>query len=419
MSTDTSSYDIAIIGAGLAGLAAAGACEKSGHRVLLIEATDRVGGRIKTDVVDGFLLDHGFQVLLTAYEKANEVFDMPALQLESFASGALITDAEGSFGIADPLREKGKLLEMTFSRVGSLRDKFKMWQLTRKLQRMDSDEVFNGASISTMDYLRGEGFSKRIIQNFFRPFFGGIFLEGALDTPAGMFRYVFRYFSLGGAGLPANGMQALPQQLAAGLKHTEIRLKSSVESLSQEGRITLKSGEVIEARKVIVACDPKRILPQMDEQMAYRSTVTMYFAGSNQLKSMERTIGLDARKGSPINNYCRHDEVQPGHAPAGQSLWSVSVRDGAQSTHLQVAEYLAGLLRCKPGDLRHLKTYRIAQALPVVAVPRNDMPAEQTQLGSHIYLAGDYLLNGSIDAALRAGIRSAQAVCETLERIPQ
>lgn len=417
MGTEHKIYDIVIVGAGLAGLAAAGECEKKGFHVLLLESTDRVGGRIKTDELEGFKLDHGFQVLLTAYEKVNEVLDMQALGLQEFSSGAHITDDSGSFGIADPLRDKGKMLEMTFSRVGSLKDKIKMWQLTRNLQKRGSDEVFDGEAQNTMVYLKELGFSERIIANFFQPFFGGIFLERSLVTPAAMFRYVFRYFSLGGAGLPANGMQGLPQQLEAQLSNTELRLKSAVEGVSQEGIVTLKSGESIAARKVIIACDPKRILPQMDQQMEYRSTVTMYYAGSESLRSMKRTIGLDARRKSPINNYCRLDEVQPGYAPQGQSLWSVTVRDGVQSTHLQVAEALASLLHCKPGELRHIKTYRIPYALPVVAMPRNDIPAEQTQLGSHVYLAGDYLLNGSIDAALRSGFRAAEAVTETLELV--
>lgn len=417
MGVEHKSYDIVIVGAGLAGLAAAVECEKKGFDVLLLESTDRVGGRIKTDEVEGFKLDHGFQVLLTAYEKVNEVLDMQALGLQEFSSGAHITDDSGNFSIADPLRDKGKMLEMTFSRVGSLKDKIKMWQLTRNLRKRGSDEVFDGESQNTMVYLKGLGFSERIIKNFFQPFFGGIFLERSLLTPAAMFRYVFRYFSLGGAGLPANGMQALPQQLEARLGKTELRLKCAVEGVSQEGVLTLKSGESIAARKVIIACDPKRILPQMDQQMEYRSTVTMYYAGSKNLRSMKRTIGLDARRKSPINNYCRLDEIQPSYAPQGQSLWSVTVRDGVQSTHLQVAEALTGLLRCKPGDLRHVKTYRIPYALPVVAMPRNDIPAEQTQLGSHVYLAGDYLLNGSIDAALRSGFRAAEAVTETLELV--
>lgn len=417
MQADPTSYDIAIIGAGLAGLSAALACEKEGYTVVLLESTGEVGGRVKTDEHEGFLLDHGFQVLLTAYEKANEVFDMAGLKLNAFASGAHITDSEGSFVIADPLRDGSKLLDMAFSRVGTLKDKIKMWSLTRKLQKMSSDEVFEGEQMTTLAYLRKVGFSDKMIRHFFQPFFGGVFLERKLDTPAGMFRYVFRYFSMGSASLPANGMRALPLQLAARLQHTDVRLKTPVAALTQEGVISLKSGDQLTAKKVIIACDPKRILPQMDQAVTYRHTVTMYFSGSATLKTMRHTIGLDARKKSPINNYCRLDEVQATYAPSGNSLWCVTLRDGDQSSHLQVAESLSTLIRCAPGDLRHLKTYRISKALPVVAVPRNDIPAEQTQLGSHIYLAGDYMLNGSIDAALRSGARAAEAVTETLEKV--
>lgn len=417
MQTDPASYDIAIIGAGLAGLSAAIACEKKGYKVVLLESSAEAGGRVKTDEHEGFLLDHGFQVLLTAYEKANEVFDMGGLKLREFASGAHITDSEGSFVIADPLRDSSKLLDMAFSRVGTLKDKLKMWGLTRKLQQMSSDKVFEGKEMTTLAYLKEVGFSDKIIRHFFQPFFGGVFLERKLDTPAGMFRYVFRYFSMGSASLPANGMRALPLQLASKLKRTEIRLKTPVAGLSQEGVIALKSGDALRAKKVIVACDPKRILPQMDQGLRYRHTVTMYFSGNASLKSMRHTIGLDARKKSPINNYCRLDEVQATYAPSGKSLWCVTLREEDQSSHLQVAEALASLIRCAPSDLAHLKTYRISKALPVVNAPRNDIPAEQTQLGSHIYLAGDYLLNGSIDAALRSGARAAEAVTETLELI--
>ncbi len=413
-----SQVDIAIIGAGLSGLSAALYCEQQGYNPLILEAGNAVGGRVQSDEVDGFILDHGFQVLLSAYDKASEIFDKDGLQLASFASGALIYDEKGSYRIGDPLRDSSQMLPMLFSRVGSLGDKFRMWKLSNKLKGLSPETCFDGEDISTRAYLQGLGFSEQMMRSFFRPFFGGIFLERALDTPAGMFRFVFRCFSMGTACLPAKGMQALPDQLAQRLQRSTIRLKSRVDSLSQEGLIRLKSGEELQARKVILACDPKSLLPQMDEALSYQRTTCMYFAGPGSLPTMRGYIGLDAREKSAINNFCRLDEVQPAYAPKGQSLWSVTLRDKATESHLQIAESLASLLSCSAADLRHLRSYRIDRALPKIASPRHDIPAEQSQLGSHIYLAGDYLLNASIEAALRSGQRAAEACTETLEKIP-
>jgi predicted NAD/FAD-dependent oxidoreductase len=140
----------------------------------------------------------------------------------------------------------------------------------------------------------------------------------------------------------------------------------------------------------------------------------MYFGGKKSLKCMNHTIGLDARTESPINNYCRLDEIHIEYAPKDRSLWSITLRDSSNAYPSAVAEALAELIHCRKEDLVHLKTYEIKKALPMVDAPRYDMAAEQTQINTHVYLAGDYLLNGSIEAALRSGIRAAEAVTETL-----
>jgi phytoene dehydrogenase-like protein len=183
--------DIIIIGAGLAGLVAAKHIEAAGGSPLILEASDRVGGRVKTDVKDGFKLDRGFQVLLTGYAEAQEYLDFAALDLRSFQTGARIFADGRSFLIADPLRDPAQVWRMVFSPVGSLLDKIKMWQLTQQLKRLSPSKNFDHNHVSTLDYLQKEwGFSDRIIRQFFKPFFGGIFLENALLTPASMFRFV-------------------------------------------------------------------------------------------------------------------------------------------------------------------------------------------------------------------------------------
>lgn len=407
--------DVAIVGAGIAGLTAAHYCESHGFDVQLIEATDRVGGRIKTDRVDGFLLDHGFQVLLSSYPTAQELLPQNEMGMSAFAPGAWITDAKGTYRIGDPLRQPAKLLPMALSRVGTLRDKWLMYRLTKELQQQSADAVFDGPPQSTMEYLRSYGFSEGIISSFFRPFFGGVFLENGLHTPAGMFRFTFGHFSQGSACLPANGMQDIAHRLANKLQRTTLRFNTRVSHLTPGGEVTLESGETIQARKAILAMHPSLVLPTVAPG-AWRHTTTMYFGGSAALPGMQRTIGLDALPESDINNYCRLEEVQPTYAPEGKSLWSVTLREGRSPEPTRVAAGLEALIGAPAGSLYHLRTFTIARALPVVALPQNDLPAEQCLLGDSLYTAGDHLLNGSIEAALRSGLRAAEAVCEALKK---
>jgi phytoene dehydrogenase-like protein len=409
-------YDLVIIGGGIAGIAAALKAEKHGLKIALIESSSRLGGRIKTDHHDGFLLDHGFQVLLTEYQKVQELVSLESLHLAHFKPGALITNDSDTFRITDPLREPSSLFQAALSPVGNLSDKLKIWKLNKELASSENASLFHGSQ-NTLEFLREYGFSKTIIENFFRPFFGGIFLERELRTNASMFRFVFKCFGKGHASLPKNGMEALPKALEMQLKTTDIKLNSKVVRLDQEPIVELSDGSTLKSAKVIVACDPKNLIPQLDKRVDYKSTVTMYFSGADSLKSMNSYIGLDARDESTINNYCRLDEVQNSYAPRGKSLWCVTLRDSKSAEH-SVLKNLSELINCAPQDLLHLKTYEIAQALPVIEAPMFDLPPEQTQITSHVHLAGDYLVNASIDGALRSGWSAAEAVAETLEKVP-
>ncbi len=319
-------YDVIIVGAGVAGLVAAKKCEEAGHTTLLIEADREVGGRIQTDTIDGYTLERGFQVLIDTYEKAKELLDFEALDLKKFEPGAKIFGSKGSFSIADPTRKIAALPSTAISRVGSLSDKIKMLNLSKQLQTKTLNEIFEGERQTTLDYLKEFGFSDKIIENFFRPFFGGIFLERELSTDAAMFRFVFRNFSKGSACIPAKGMGEIPKQLKAKLKSTEIKLSTKIAKVNQAPSVELEDGSIITAKKIIIASNPDNLLTQIDHPIRWKNTTTMYFGGEKSLPSMNRSIGLDARLKSSINNFARHDEVVPQSAPSDRSLWSVTVR---------------------------------------------------------------------------------------------
>ena len=209
------STDVLIVGAGISGLTAAKLLQQAGRTVKIIEADDDIGGRVRTDYINGFQLDRGFQVLLTAYPEAKAILDYKALDLRYFDPGAILFNEDGFTEVSDPLRQPSKLWTTITSPAGSLGDKFRMLGLKLQLKGKSISEIFKEEPVKTIEYLKLFGFSEKMVSNFFKPFFGGVFLEDELSTPSTMFAYLFKMFAEGGTVLPARGMGMIPKQLAA------------------------------------------------------------------------------------------------------------------------------------------------------------------------------------------------------------
>ena len=406
---------ILIVGAGVAGLIAARHLEEAGHAPTLIEASDGAGGRVRTDTVDGLLLDRGFQVLLTQYREARRYLDFAALDLRAFRPGALIYSGDQHFTLSDPLREPSALFPTLRSPVGSLLDKWRLFTLTQSLKRLDPAETFTGyETLPTETYLRNYGFSDQIIERFFRPFFGGIFLENELRTPAALFRFVFKMFSEGDAAVPARGMEEIPRQLAAALQRTTFLYDSPAVGIEHR-QLRLRNGKALSFDAIILACPPGELVPNLaGPDVAWHRTVNLYFR-AERAPLPDRYIALVADRDSPINNFCTLTEVAPAYAESG-ALLSVTLKSGFETMTEpeEVARELRQRLRDKHLELDFVRRYDIRRALPDLPVLYYEQTPEQTRLNDHIFLAGDHQLHGSLDAAMRSGRNAALGVIGAL-----
>jgi len=270
-------YNIHIIGAGVSGLIAAKILEQEGYEPIIIEASDRVGGRVKTDTVDGYLLDHGFQVLLDAYPKAKEHLDFEALELQKLKPGAVIFSNGKKQTIGDPLRDLSLLWPTLLSSIGSIADKLKILKLNTDLKKRPLNSIFTAETSTTLNYLKAKGFSDEIILNFFKPFFSGIFLEPELQTSSRMFEFVYKMFGEGLAVLPKGGIEAIPKQLKAQLYKTSFMFNTKVKQVN-DANIELENGTLINTHFTIIATEATSLIPNLNKQQQdWKSCYNLYF----------------------------------------------------------------------------------------------------------------------------------------------
>jgi phytoene dehydrogenase-like protein len=412
------SPDVLIVGAGLAGLGCATRLKQIGVPFQILEASDGVGGRVRTDLVDGFRLDRGFQVMLTAYPEAQRVLDYGPLDLKRFERGALIRFGGRFHRFADPRRDPFRGLQTLVGPIGSFADKWRLLKLQAKVCAGKIEDQFRRPEGLTLDMLRWAGFSDAMIDRFFRPLFGGIFLERKLVTSSRMFRFVFRTLVEGETAVPALGMGAIPQQIADGLPTGSVRLNAPVERVGP-GQVVLRGGEELTAKAVVVAVqgpEAARLTPSLTAP-ASRGVTCVYFAAeASPVK--EPILVLDAEGTGPVNNFAVMSDVAPSYAPAGAALLSASVLGdppGDEAKLVQsVRDHLAEWYGPAAQHWRHLKTYRIAHALLDQTAPALDVPQRPVRLEKGLYVCGDHRENASIDGALSSGWRAAQAVAEDL-----
>lgn len=402
-------FDYIIVGAGISGLSCALSLASQGRTFRIFEASDSVGGRARTDEQDGFLLDRGFQVFLTAYPEARRLLDYQALEFRKFKSGALIRHSGQFCRVSDVVKHPADLPGNLFSKAATLLDKLKINSLRKQLATLSIEEIANSENKTSYQRLQEFGFSEKVINSFFRPFFGGVFLEKELATSRRMLDFVFKMFAEGEAVIPSRGMGEIARQMASKLPDGTIQFNCPVRDVSTN-RIVCGNGDEYSAGKVIVATDQNSAFQFNSKIENQNNGVTCLYFSAPVSPVKEPILVLNGDGKGPINNLCVPSDVAPSYAPNGKSLISISVIEKEKASDLvsRVLQQAVDWYGNQVDSWEHIRTYEIPFALPNQSAQRLDPVAKAPTNSDKIFYCGDYQNFASIQGAMESGRKTAE-----------
>lgn len=404
--------DVVIVGGGLAGLAAARRLHRAGVPWLLVEAADRLGGRVATDHVDGYLLDRGFQVLNTAYPRLGTLLDVDTLKLGYFSSGVLVRRNGHLHRLANPLRDPIAAPLSASADVGTFTDRLRLAALATTCAATPVHRLLDAPEVTTEQALHRAGLSDRIIEELLRPFLSGVLADPALETSSHISALIARTFVRGRIGVPAGGISDLPAAIAAPLPRTLLRLGTPVSAVGP-GLVRTPAGD-IRCRAVLVAVDPGTATALLPALGPVRTrALTTYYHAVDRPPLDEPILLLDGDRRELVANTVVISRAAPTYAPPGRHLVSSSVAGPNPPPEPLVRAELGRLYGCRTDDWEHLTTITLPAALPA-APPNQGRLRRPVNLGEGVFVAGDHRDSPSIQGALASGWRAGAAVVRHL-----
>lgn len=404
--------EVVVVGAGLAGLAAAVQLQDAGVAVCLLEKSEQPGGRVRTDIHDGLRLDRGFQLLNPAYPAAARLLDLEALQLRSFAPGVAVRLDGRLHALGDPLRWPASLPGTLRAPVGSWREKLAVVCWAAQVGYGPARRIKSGPDQPLAELLHRRGLDRRLGAAVLQPFLAGVLADAELSGSRRVAELFVRAFVRGTPSLPAHGMQALGDQLAArlapGALHTGTRVSAVTGSTvhTDDGRMS--------ARVVLVSCDPVGAAGLCGLPAPQMKALTTYYFHSEQAPTASRLLHLDGDRIGPVINTAVVSNIASSYSDSGALIACTVLGEHGDALMPQVRAAAGRIYGVGSGDWKHAATYPIPEALP--AMPAGQPLRQPVDLGDGLFVAGDHRDTPSLQGALVSGTRAAHAITAYLHR---
>ncbi|MDA3022002.1 MAG: NAD(P)/FAD-dependent oxidoreductase [Actinomycetota bacterium] len=410
-------YDVVVVGAGLAGLAAARQLCVHGLNVLVLEAGDDVGGRVRSDRIDGYTFDRGFQLYNPAYPEAARVLDHQALRLRPLTAGVVVSFADGRTRLGDPRSRPGWAIDSAAPRTGSLLSKARFARYALRVARTPATSLLRREDTTSAVALRAAGIDDALFEKVLRPFLAGVFLEPDLKTSRRLMDLILKSFVTGTPAVPSSGMQAIPEQLRDALPAGAVRCNTTVRK-AQAGLVVTDGGE-FRVRAVVIATDAQRakaLNPRISIPPGNSVTTWYHLAtqSGDLLNGGAGVLIVDGDNRGPVLNSVVITNAAPSYAPPGQVLITSSAlgTNSSVEDERRVRTHLAAMYGVSTDRWEPLTHYAIAYALPAM-LPPLQVP-QFPKLTDGLFICGDYREIASIQGAMTSGRRAADAVLTDL-----